>query len=75
MIFEDIMSNVFDMFTSGSVDFSHTDSYIGALATLLTYIDYFDPIVNVSMLLTCCGVILGWTILCVVIRLVIEFFT
>lgn len=75
MIFEDILENVFSMFTSGSVDLSQVDSYVGALGILLNYIDYFDSIIPVSLLIGCSLFILGWTIICVVIRLAIEFFT
>ena len=76
MIFEDLLSSVFNMLSSSSViNVDEAESFYGSISTLISYIDYLDPIIPVSQLLWCTGIIIGWTIICFVIRLVIEFAT
>ena len=68
MIVEDILSTIFSFLSSDSVDIS---SYIDAVGTIIEYIDYLDPIVPVGLLISCGLIILWWTVICCVVRLVI----
>ena len=67
MIIEDLIDLFFSFLSSDSLDFS---DYFEAFVTVAHYIDYFDSLIPVKLLLGCCGSILAWTAFCCVIRLV-----
>lgn len=71
MLTEDLLFQIFDLFSSESIDSEQITSLFGAIRTIVTYIDYLDPIVPVGLLISCAGLILGWTVICCVVRLIL----
>ena len=68
MIIEDAISLIISLLHVDTLDFSE---YIDTFITVIHYIDYFDSLIPVKLLIGCCAVILTWTVFCCIIRLVL----
>ena len=67
MILETLLDSVLSNFDTGG----SLSSYVSGFFEIISYIGYLDDIVPVSTLISCSLFLLGWTLICCVVKAVL----